>query len=365
MKKIALVTEFFYPTTGGTQTAVAHIAHSLSERGYAVTVFAPLPTINQPDQPSSHYTTVWLPAHITLLPTYIQIQARLIGLLADYDLIHLFHPAFGLGALLARWLFPPSPLIVTLMGYDTYGFHDLRYSKRWVTQWVCQAADIVTSPSSDLAQLAQAHGVTRPIEIIPHGIPSLTVDRILAQNLRHNLGIPTEAIVCLAVQRHYPIKEPQVFLESWERLTHPDCYLILVGGGELEETLREQAQHQSNVIIAGEIPHSEVPNYLAVADIFLHHSRYESFGIGVLEAMSVGLPVIASCVGALPEIITEGYNGYLIPPSQPDQLAAAISRLVDSPAKRQAMGENAKQTAQTYLWSNIIQKYENLYRHFS
>jgi hypothetical protein len=135
MKKIALVTEFFYPTTGGTQTAVAHIAHSLSQRGYDVTVFAPLPTVNQPDQPSSHYTTIWLPAHISLLPPYIQIQARLIRLLPAYDLIHLFHPVLlalafcwpGVCSLLPRLsspLWDMIPTVFTICAIQNDGLHN-------------------------------------------------------------------------------------------------------------------------------------------------------------------------------------------------------------------------------------------------
>ena len=361
--KIALVTEFFHPTTGGTQTAVAGIAEALSRRGHRITVFAPLFNSPQPSsQPGKTYTTVWLQAPARPIVGHLLVQWNLLTKLAPYEVIHLFHPAFGLAA---RWAqrYAGKRLIATLMGYDTYGFASMPWVKQQIALSVCQHAHAVTSPSRDLADLARQTGVQRNIEIIPHGVTPTPAAPGHVTELKQQLGLTPEETVFLAVQRHYPIKEPQVFLAAWQALARPNCRLILVGGGELEPSLRRQiaASGLTNITLTGEVGREVIPSYLALADVFLHHSRYESFGLGVLEAMQAGLPVIACRVGAIKEIITDGLDGLLIQPSDPAAMAAAVKRLAQSPARRAKLGQAAREKARHFTWQHLVKQYEKLY----
>ncbi len=362
--KIALVTEFFYPTMGGTQTAVASIANSLGSRGHHVTVLAPLSNQGPwPPQPGGAYTTRWLHFRPWPLAGYLAVQWAIRTRLAPFDVIHLFHPAFGLGVLWAARR-SRKRLVVTLMGYDTYGFAAMPWIKQQITLAVCRRADTLTAPSNDLARLARQTGVTREIEIIPHGVTPVSADPSHVVALRRSLKIKAGQITFVAVQRHYPVKEPLVFLEAWQRLARPDCRLILVGGGELESLLRQRIAELglTNVTLTGEVPREEVPSYLALADVFVHHSRYESFGLGVLEAMQAGLPVIACNVGAVPEVVTDGAEGLLIPPSDPEAMAAAAVRLADSPELRARLAAAARERATQFAWDHLASRYEKLYR---
>lgn len=361
--KIALVTEFFYPTTGGTQTFVASLAEMLGRRGHRVTVLAPLSGRTPwPPQPGETYITRWVRFRPWPLVGYLTVQLALWARLAPFDVLHVFHPAFGLAGLLARRL-RGVRLVVSLMGYDTYDFAKISRLKQFITLAVCRGADVVTAPSRELARLAHENGLTRDIQVIPHSVALASGDPAHTAALRRSLGIGVGEIVFVAVQRLYPVKEPLVFLEAWQHLGRLDCRLILVGSGELEPLLRQWIAKLklTNVSLAGEVPHEEVPSYLALADAFIHHSRYESFGLGVLEAMQAGLPVIACNVGAVPEVITDGMEGLLIPPSDPVAMAAAVARLADSPQLRTRLAAAAHERAAQFNRDRLVEQYEQLY----
>jgi glycosyltransferase involved in cell wall biosynthesis len=363
--KVTLVTEFFYPTTGGTQTVVACIAGELARRGHDVAIFAPLANDQrQPPWENKEYRVVWAPFPQRPIIGYLTAQYNIWRLMdKDVDVVHVFHPAFGLAGLMVRYLHHVQ-LVVSLMGYDTYDFERMPYLKQRITLAACQGADVVTAPSRDLASLARKTGVSQDIITIPHGIAPVSPNPHRVVSLRRSLGIGDETTVFIAVQRHYPVKEPMVFLEAWQHLGRSDCHLILVGGGELEPLLRQWVQELglTNVTLVGEVSRQEVPFYLALADAFIHHSRYESFGLGVLEAMQARLPVIACNVGAIPEIITDGVEGLLIPPSDPIAMAAAAARLADSSQLRARMSAAAYKRSREFAWGRLVDQYEQIYR---
>jgi len=363
--RIALVTEFFYPTAGGTQTVVACIADELARRGHEVTVFAPLTDGHAyPTWQDRAYQVVWIPVPKYPVVGYLVVQYRMCRLLSrDWDVVHVFHPAFGLASLLARRL-RRVRLIASLMGYDTYDFARMPWLKRCITLATCRRADALTAPSHDLARAARGTGVTRDIVVIPHGVDVLPADPERVATLRRALGLKPGAVVFVAIQRHYPVKEPMVFLDAWRLLGRLDWRLILVGGGEMEHLLRQRVAELelSNVTLTGAVTREEVPAYLALADVFVHHSRYEAFGLGILEAMRAGLPVIACDVGGVPEIITDGVNGLLIPPSDPVAMAAAVTRLAESPELRGRLSAAARDRAAEFSWDRLVSRYEGLYR---
>jgi glycosyltransferase involved in cell wall biosynthesis len=363
MTSVALITEFFHPTTGGTQTAVAWIAEKLAIQGLDTIVIAPHYYRTLPSQPSKHYLTIWLRARSASLLSYLRLHWGIFRRLKNSDVLHLFHPAFGLGSLMAKLLWR-KPLIVNLMGYDTYGFRDLPRPKRLVAQAVCQRCDILISPSADLARLARLNGVKRDIEIIYHGTELPQVDAYPVPKLEETLRLDSDTLVFVAVQRHYPIKSPEVFLDAWSRLGREECRLVLVGGGEMEAELRQRIKslNLTNVILTGEVSPAEVSSYLAVADVFIHHSNYESFGIAIVEAMSQGLPIIATDVGAVSEIVTNELEGILVAPSDPRAMVRAVSRLADSPSLRKRMSRAALLKSQQFTWDGAVESYISHYR---
>jgi glycosyltransferase involved in cell wall biosynthesis len=123
--------------------------------------------------------------------------------------------------------------------------------------------------------------------------------------------------------------------------THPEAFLAIAGAGELQGELTARLQqlgltgHAS--LLGGR---SDVPQLLRASDVFVSSSLWEGLPVAVLEAMSAGLPIVATRVGEVPLTVVEG-TGLLAPPAQPQQLAAALQTMLTDAAKREALGRAA------------------------
>jgi glycosyltransferase involved in cell wall biosynthesis len=123
-----------------------------------------------------------------------------------------------------------------------------------------------------------------------------------------------------------------------------DVKFLLCGGGEERENLEHLSQElgiTDNVAFTGEIPHDELPDYYHACDIFVLPSSHESFGLVLLEAGMAGKPVVSTDLTGPRDIVVEGVTGFLVPPQNPDELAARILTLMEQPELARQMGENA------------------------
>jgi glycosyltransferase involved in cell wall biosynthesis len=143
----------------------------------------------------------------------------------------------------------------------------------------------------------------------------------------------------------------------------PDLRFRIVGSGPRRaelEALVAARNLQAHVEFLGH--REDVPALLADADAFVLPSRSEAFPNGVIEAMAAGLPVVASAVGGLLDLVDDGRTGLLVAPSDPEPLAAAIRRLIDDPASAIAMGAAARAAVlQQYSFDGMVASFENLY----
>ncbi len=118
-----------------------------------------------------------------------------------------------------------------------------------------------------------------------------------------------------------------------------DFHLVLIGDGELRSTIGRQIRSlelSDNVTVAGS--RSDVDDLMPAGDLFVLSSKREGLPMVIMEAMASGLPVVATAVGAVPEIIRDGENGLLVPPGDPRRLAAAINTLLDNRSRAVEMG---------------------------
>lgn len=123
-----------------------------------------------------------------------------------------------------------------------------------------------------------------------------------------------------------------------------DLELRIIGAGPYEQPLRDQiaaAHLEPHVLLTGSLPEHEVRAELQQADLFALTSREEALGVVFMEAMAVGLPVIGSTVGGIPDLITDGHNGYLVPPENPTATAEAIEKCLTDPASLSEMAADA------------------------
>lgn len=129
-------------------------------------------------------------------------------------------------------------------------------------------------------------------------------------------------------------KDPMAFLDAVERA---GCRAVVVGEGELEAAVRARVAAIGERVAFVPFPGAAQPA-LAALDVFVLSSLWESLPIGVLEAMAVGVPVVATDTGGVPEAVLDGETGLLVSPADPDALAAAIARLVADAALRERLG---------------------------
>jgi glycosyltransferase involved in cell wall biosynthesis len=158
-----------------------------------------------------------------------------------------------------------------------------------------------------------------------------------------DVGIPPDAPLVLAVGRLIEQKDHETLLRAFARVRvgHPDARLAILGWGRLEPELRTLVSTlglDGAAFLPGRV---EPRDWLERADVFAHTSRWEGFGIVLLEAMLGGLPTVATRVSAVPEIVVDGETGLLVPPGDADAVAGALSRLLDDPALRRRLGEAA------------------------
>jgi glycosyltransferase involved in cell wall biosynthesis len=162
------------------------------------------------------------------------------------------------------------------------------------------------------------------------------------QRARAALGLPSDAAVVGAVGRLTYQKAPEDFVAAMRELDRPGVVGVWVGGGDLAERLGRLAASLTNarVILAGE--RTDVLDVLPAFDVFALPSRYEGLPTAIVEAMICGVPVVASAVNAVSELVVPGETGLLVPPQRPRLLAAAIRHLLDSPEDAARMAAAAR-----------------------
>jgi len=165
---------------------------------------------------------------------------------------------------------------------------------------------------------------------------------ITTQNINQNSDL--KMIVCPG--RLDYSKGQDVLLKAIKEMKRVNVEYVFIGDGNQREELMKLAKElhiEKSCLFLGRLPHSSVIANMVRAYCVIVPSRDEAFGYVNIEAMSVGVPVIASDVGGIPEIIRDGIDGFLVPPSDPKILAEKISYLLDNPSLRDEMGENARQ----------------------
>jgi glycosyltransferase involved in cell wall biosynthesis len=161
-------------------------------------------------------------------------------------------------------------------------------------------------------------------------------------------GVPDNAPLVLAVGRLIEQKDHATLLDAFARVAaaRPGTRLAILGWGRLEDTTRARIRTlglEESVILPGRV---EPRDWLRRADIFVHTSRWEGFGIVLLEAMLAELPVVATRVSAIPEIVADAETGILVEPGDVSGIARALAQLLDDAELRRAFGHAGRRRAE-------------------
>ena len=169
--------------------------------------------------------------------------------------------------------------------------------------------------------------------------------------LLDEIGLPADAIVLLNVARLAPQKGLIYALRALPQIvaTYPQAHLISVGSTADSKWVEQMRSEATRVGCADHFhiigPRSDVTDFLHSCDVFVFPSLYEGLGIALIEAMAAGCVCLATTVGPIPEFMEDGRNGVLVPPADPEAIAAVIRELLANPKRRAHLAENARRTA--------------------
>ena len=218
------------------------------------------------------------------------------------------------------------------------------------------AHTIVANSSAARARLRQEGVSERAIAIVPNGIElSAYPVRLRADRLRR--------IVTVANLRAEKAHETLIDAAALLLADHPDVEFRFAGGGARLHALRAHAERRG---VAGRVHflghRDDVPALLGDSDIFALTSRSEACPNSVIEAMAAGLPVVATNVGGVAELIDDRRNGVLVRPDDPQAAAAALRELMASPDQAAALGEAARRTVEArFSFDRMVRSFEDLY----
>ncbi|MDQ6664139.1 MAG: glycosyltransferase [Acidobacteriota bacterium] len=203
--------------------------------------------------------------------------------------------------------------------------------------------------------------------LIPNGIPVRDYRACprRREQWREREGFGGGDLLCLCVGRLAAQKDHATLLRAFASgaAGNPRARLLLAGEGPLRSEIEKQIATlglEGRVSLLGR--RSDIPEILSAVDLFVLASRWEGNPLSVMEAMSAGLPVIATSVGGVPELVRDGISGLLVPPGEPKLLAAAIGRLLDDADARASMGRIAARLAEENFDVRVMARaYERLY----
>ncbi|RBY82903.1 glycosyltransferase family 1 protein [Geodermatophilus sp. TF02-6] len=167
------------------------------------------------------------------------------------------------------------------------------------------------------------------------------------------------------VGRLAPQKRADLLVEAFGRMRRP-ADLVVVGDGPDRDRVRQLAAgspHADRITLAGFVEHTAVPAVLASLDVLVLPSAYEEMGSVLTEAMASGLPVVASDVGGIPEVVCDGGTGLLVPPGDVGALAAALDRLAADAVLRARLSAGARARATDYAWPQLAARVAAVYAH--
>lgn len=234
---------------------------------------------------------------------------------------------------------------------------------------VVQGADrIVCASDGEREMLAELYGASKArVSVVPCGVD---VDKFRPMDTlaaKRALGLDPQVPVLLFVGRIEPLKGIDVLIRAASQLE--GRFQLLVVGGDYKDDSRTSDLKQlagdlgvsGKIVFVDAVAHDDLPDVYNAADICVVPSYYESFGLVALEAMSCGVPVIASRVGGLKETVQDGRTGYLVPWRCPEPFAERLDLLLMNESLRRSLGEEAREVALRYRWSEVAAQVEKLY----
>jgi N-acetyl-alpha-D-glucosaminyl L-malate synthase BshA len=359
-----------YPTFGGSGVVATELGLALAKRGdevHFISYALPSRLNILHERVHFHEVTVTPYPLFDPYPPYTLALATKMAEVAAYEKLDVLHVHYAIphaiSAYLAKQILRSSlKVITTLHGTDiTLVGRDESYLP--ITKFGIEVSDGVTAVSQWLKDETATHFRTdKAIEVIPNFVDGARFKRD-SSAFCNMIGAPGEQLVC-HVSNFRPVKRVMDVIRVFEKVTKAvKARLIMIGDGPDRSKAEAycRAHHlRDRVFFLGNVPNLE--EVLGACDLFLLPSETESFGMAALEAMTSEVPVIASRAGGLPEVVSEGETGYLVPVGDVNGMAERAIEILSDRDLRIRMGRRARELAlERFDEEKIVPRYRDLY----
>ena len=361
-----------YPTYGGSGVVATELGMELAARGHEIHFISYAPPIRLTD---TNHNIQFHEVEISSYPLFdhapyalsLAVKMMEVAEGENLDLLHVHYAIpHSVSALLARMMAAPKrlPFITTLHGTDiTLVGNDRSFLP--ITKFSIEQSDGVTAISHYLKRRTlEEFDIKRPIEVIPNFVNCDLYCRTPNPALRAEWAPEGEPIL-MHLSNFRPVKRVTDVIEIFAMVREKlPAKLVLIGDGpdrSAVEYLVRKKKLGRHVHFLGK--QDRVYQHLSQADLFLLPSDMESFGLAALEAMACEVPVVATNVGGLPEVVDHGMDGYLFTPRELDIGARYAVEILSTPDRGRAMGQTARINARKkYCANDVIPMYEAYYR---
>ncbi|HXU50329.1 MAG TPA: N-acetyl-alpha-D-glucosaminyl L-malate synthase BshA [Candidatus Binatia bacterium] len=359
-----------YPTYGGSGVVATELGIELAARGHEIHFISysvPIRLTNFSERIFFHEVEVTSYPLFDHPPYTLALATKMVEVAesAQLDLLHVHYAIpHSVSALLARQMAAPRrlPFVTTLHGTDiTLVGNDRSYLP--ITRFSIEQSDGVTAISNYLRdRTLREFEIKRPIEVIPNFVNCDFYKRD-GEKLRAAWA-PNGEPILMHLSNFRPVKRVTDTIETFAQVREKmPAKLVMIGDGPdrgAAEYIVRKKRLSKDVFFLGK--QDRIHEKLGVADVLLLLSDEESFGLAALEAMSCEVPVVATRVGGVPEVVTHGVDGYLVEPRDVAAAAKAVLDVLNLPDRGRAMGQMARKNARSRYCSNdIIPKYEAYY----
>jgi L-malate glycosyltransferase len=359
-----------YPTYGGSGVVATELGKELAVRGHDIHFISyALPIrLTVTDRILFHEVEVLSYPLFEYPPYDLVLATKMAEVTARYnlDILHVHYAIpHSISAYLAKMMLSDrkTPFVTTLHGTDiTLVGNDRSYLP--ITRFGIEQSDAVTAVSQYLKQRTiDEFQIKRPISVIPNFVNCDVYSRATEGSLRQRYADVNESIF-IHISNFRPVKRIEDVIAIFARV-RKECpaKLLLVGDGPERpkaEWLAETQGVSKDTLFLGK--QSDMAPLLSIADVLLLPSENESFGLVALEAMACEVPVVATRIGGLPEVVEHEEDGFLLGLGDVAGMAEASLRLIRNPSLRNEMGKTARKHAlRDYCSTKIVRHYEQLY----
>lgn len=364
--RIALFTETFLPKIDGIVTRLRHTIEQLQRNGDQVLVFCPDEGLKDYKGAKIHGVSgIPLPLYPELKLALPRPTLRKAIAKFQPDLIHVVNPAIlGLGGI----YYAKNMGIPLVASYHThlpqylshYGLGSLEGLLWELLKLAHNQADLNLCTSTAMVDTLTERGIER-VDLWQRGVDTeLFQPQLFSRTMRSRLSQdhPDSPLLLYVgrVSAEKQIDEIKPILEAI-----PEARLAIVGDGPHRETLEAHFAGTATHFV-GYLQGLELASAFASSDAFIFPSRTETLGLVLLEAMAAGCPVVAAASGGIPDIVSDGVNGYLFDPKDPQGAIAATQRLLANPEAREILRHNARQEAERWGWQAATRQLQRYYQ---